>query len=48
MQLIVKMSGDQDTSNPLNLYFTIGWKFFDALATLNANWAINVKSAASA
>lgn len=48
MQLIVKMSGAQDTSNPLNLYFTIGWKFVDALATLNASWGVNVKSAASA
>lgn len=48
MQLIVKMGGDQDTSNPLNLFFTIGWKFVDALATLNALWGINVKTAASA
>jgi len=48
MQLIIKMSGAQDTSNPLNLYFTIGWKFLDALATLNALWSINVKSAAGA
>lgn len=48
MQLIVKISNQNDTSNPLDLYFTIGWKFADALATLNAAWAINVKSAASA
>lgn len=48
MQLIVKQSNDGDTSNPLNLYFTIGWKFVDALATLNALWAINIKTAASA
>lgn len=48
MQLIIKMGGAQDTSNPLDLFFTIGWKFVDALATLNANWAINVKTAASA
>lgn len=48
MQLIIKQdTKNNDTSNPLNLYFTIGWKFLDALATLNANWAINVKSAAS-
>ncbi len=47
MQLIVKQSGAQDTSNPLDLYFTIGWKFFDALATLNATWSVNVKTAAS-
>ncbi len=48
MQLIIKMGGAQDTSNPLDLYFTIGWKFVDALATLNALWSINVKTAASA
>lgn len=49
MQLIVKQdSNNNDTSNPLNLYFTIGWKFVDALATLNSTWAVNIKSAASA
>ncbi|RYF61368.1 MAG: N4-gp56 family major capsid protein [Comamonadaceae bacterium] len=49
MQLIVKQdSSNNDTSNPLNLYFTIGWKFVDALATLNSNWSVNVKTAASA
>jgi N4-gp56 family major capsid protein len=47
MQLIVKMGGEQDTSNPLNLYFTIGWKFVDALATLNSTWSVNIKSGAS-
>lgn len=51
MQLIVKNPGTNDTtdtSNPLNLYFTIGWKFIDALATLNSTWSVNIKSAASA
>jgi N4-gp56 family major capsid protein len=48
MQLIIKQSNAGDTSNPLNLYMTIGWKFVDALATLNALWAINVKTAAGA
>lgn len=47
MQLIIKMSGEQDTSNPLNLYFTIGWKFVDALATLHSTWSVNIKSGAS-
>lgn len=47
MQLIIKMGGSQDTSNPLDLFFTIGWKFVDALATLNALWSVNVKTAAS-
>lgn len=48
MQLIVKQPNQNDTSNPLDLYFTIGWKFTDALATLNALWGINVKTAAGA
>lgn len=49
MQLIVKKdSSGNDTSNPLDLYFTIGWKFLDALATLNSNWSVNIKTAASA
>lgn len=49
MQLIIKQDGgNNDTSNPLNLYFTIGWKFIDALVTLNSTWAVNVKSGASA
>lgn len=48
MQLIVKQdNGNNDTSNPLSLYFTIGWKFYDALATLNANWGVNIKAGAS-
>lgn len=49
MQLIVKQDkNSNDTSNPLDLYFTIGWKFIDALATLNSSWAVNIKTAASA
>lgn len=47
MQLIVKQPDAGDTSNPLNLYMTIGWKFLDALATLNSTWGVNIKSAAS-
>ena len=46
--LIVKQSGDQDTSNPLNLFMTIGWKAAYAVKTLNANWLVNIKTAASA
>lgn len=48
MQLIIKQDGgNNDTSNPLSLYFTIGWKFLDALATLNATWSVNIKTAAT-
>jgi N4-gp56 family major capsid protein len=39
--IIVKESGAQDTSNPLNMYSTMAWKV-DAYAAkvLNANWVI--------
>jgi N4-gp56 family major capsid protein len=48
MQLIVKKdTSGNDTSNPLDLYFTIGWKFLDALVTLNSLWSVNIKSGAS-
>ncbi len=46
--LIIKQSGDQDTSNPLNLFMTIGWKAAYAVKTLNPNWLYAIKSAASA
>jgi len=46
--LIIKQSGDQDTSNALNLFMTIGWKAAFAAKTLNANWVYNIKTAASA
>lgn len=45
--LIIKQSGDQDTSNPLNLFMTIGWKAAFVAKTLNSNWLVNIKSAAS-
>jgi N4-gp56 family major capsid protein len=47
LELIIKQSGKQDTSNPLNLFMTIGWKAIDAVKTLNSSWIVNVKSAAS-
>lgn len=48
LELIIKQSGKQDTSNPLNMFMTIGWKAVDAVKVLNPNWLINVKTAASA
>ena len=48
LELIVKNSGKQDTSNPLNMFLTIGWKATDAVKTLNSNWVVNIKTAASA
>lgn len=42
-RVIHKRSGPSDTSNPLDMYSTIGWKI-DAYAAkvLNANWVINM------
>ena len=47
-KLYIKISGDQDTSNPANRYSTAAWAGSYAAKTLNANWGINIKSAASA
>jgi N4-gp56 family major capsid protein len=46
--VIVKTPGPQDTSNPLNMFTTIGWKMTFATKVLNANWIINVKAGATA
>lgn len=47
-RIIVKNSGPQDTSNPLDMYSTIGWKASFVAKVLNANWIINIKSGATA
>lgn len=46
--MYVKQSGEQDTSNPLNMFSTIGWKVTFAAKVLNSNWIINVKTGATA
>lgn len=48
MKLIIKQSDKSDTSNPLNMFMTIGWKCTFATKTLNANWLVDVKTGASA
>jgi len=48
LELIVKNSGKQDTSNPLNMFLTIGWKATDAVKTLNSTWIVNIKTGATA
>jgi N4-gp56 family major capsid protein len=43
--LIEKKSDSTDTSNPLNMYSTLGWKVpAFAAKTLNSAWLINIKS----
>lgn len=46
--LYVHQGGKQDTYNPLEQFITIGWKTAFAAKTLNANWGINLKTAANA
>lgn len=47
-RIIVKTSGPQDTSNPLNIYSTVGWKAFFAVKVLNTAWIVRIYSAATA
>lgn len=46
MGLVVKNSDSSDTSNPLNMFMTIGWKATFAAKTLNSSWIINIKTGA--
>lgn len=43
--IIYKKSDANDTSNPLNLFNTIGWKVKFATVMLNSNWSIGIRSA---
>lgn len=45
--VIVKNPGPNDTSNPLNMFSTVGWKMPFATKTLNATWLIEIKSSTS-
>jgi len=42
--VIVKNPGPNDTSNPLNMFSTVGWKMPFATKTLNSNWIVEIKS----
>jgi len=45
--VIVKNPGPNDTSNPLNMFSTVGWKMPFAVKTLNSTWLINVRTGAT-
>lgn len=45
--VIVKKPSAGDTSNPLNLYSTIGWKAKFATVMLNSLWSISIRSGAT-
>lgn len=46
-RVIVKNPGAGDTSNPLDLYSTVGWKAYFVAKVLNSDWLIELKSAAT-
>lgn len=46
--VIVKKPNSSDTSNPLNLYSTIGWKVKFATVMLNSLWSIAIRAGATA
>lgn len=43
-KIIIKNPGPQDTSNPLNRYSTVGWRFDFVPKALNAKWCWNLWS----
>jgi N4-gp56 family major capsid protein len=47
-KIYVKTPGPQDTSNPLDIYSTVGWKAFFAVKVLNSAWIVRIFSAATA
>ena len=47
-RIIIKTPGPNDTSNPLNMYSTVGWKAYFVAKVLNSDWVIAIKSGATA
>lgn len=47
-RIIVKQSGSQDTSNPLDMYGTVAWKSFFASVVLNSAWVVQIESGVTA
>lgn len=47
-RIFVKNPGANDTSNPLDLYSTIGWKSYFVAKVLNANWLIKIQTGVTA
>jgi N4-gp56 family major capsid protein len=46
-KIFVKNPGANDTSNPLDMFSTVGWKMPFAVKTLDSSWLINVKTGAT-
>ena len=46
--IYVKTPGPSDTSNPLNLYSTVGWVAYFVAKMLNTNWVVVIKTGVTA
>lgn len=46
-KVYVKNPGPSDTSNPLDMYSTVGWKMPFAVKTLNSTWLVSIKTGAT-
>ncbi len=46
-KIYVKTPGPQDTSNPLDIFSTVGWKAFFQVKILNPSWIVKVTTAAT-
>lgn len=46
-KIYVKVPGEQDTSNPLDRYYTVGWAMSFAPKQLVSTWVIEIKSGAT-
>lgn len=46
-RIYIKNPGPQDTSNPLDIFSTVGWKALFAVKVLNASWIVRIFSAAT-
>lgn len=46
-RIYVKNPGPQDTSNPLDMFSTVGWKIHYATKVLNSDWVVEFESASS-
>lgn len=47
-KIIVKRSNDSDTSNPLNMFSTVGWKLPFKAKTLNTAFGVSLRTGATA
>jgi N4-gp56 family major capsid protein len=48
MEMIRKEPGANDTSNPLNMFSTVGWKFVMAAKVLQASRAVQIYAGSAA